>query len=680
MTTKITLNGCILSFFSFISLISFGQQKSSKQPATFGRTIQINENESVQKLKCATTEYDLYLRDANIKRNTNQEFESWLAPKIQRLIANQNDNSDLVLTIPVVVHVIHNNKAYGVQENILDEQIQSQITVLNQDFRKLEGTPGFNLNPVGADIKIEFCMAQRDPDGNVSNGINRVSLSGSGPNGWEFDDVETTVKPQTQWNPNDYLNIWVVEGITLFGFFEILGYAQFPTNSTLDGLDMGSSTLSITDGVVIGHKYLGSAAVFSGGTYDSTENDGRTATHEVGHWLGLRHIWGDTNACFDDGDYCDDTPPATGPNETCSPNFSCGAFNMIENYMDYTPAGCQNVFTQDQKARMRTVMQYAPRRLNLLNSEACFAPQTYGFDLEITADSLGSGGCSSSFNPVVLLRNKGTINTITSATITYSFNNGANETFNWTGSLLPSEEIFVTLPEVTFAAGNHTAIFELTSINNGMDDYTFNNKKYAAFETFESNMYNTSTVQISITTDGYGDETTWLLAKSNGEIVASGGPYDDDETYTQSISVDNNECYEFTIFDDFGDGICCTYGQGSYALTTSNGQIIANGGAFGAFEKTTFGIDLTMSSEDFLVKNISLYPNPTQNQVTIAIQNGVSLPENVTIFNTMGQTIISKSINQKSDLTMDVSQLSTGIYFIRMNIDNQNIVLRFLKN
>jgi hypothetical protein len=679
MTTKTTLNGWLLSFFSIISWVTFGQQKSNNQPATFGRTIQFNENTSVQKLKCVTTEYDLYLREANIKRNTNQEFESWLAPKIQRMMANQNTNSDLVLTIPVVVHVIHNNKAYGVQENILDQQIQSQITVLNQDFRKLEGTPGFNNNPVGADVKIEFCMAQRDPEGNATNGINRVSLSGAGPNGWEFTNVETVVKPQTQWNPNDYLNIWVVDGITLFGFFEILGYAQFPTNSTLEGLDMGSSTLAFTDGVVIGHKYFGSAAIFSGGTYDSTENDGRTATHEVGHWLGLRHIWGDTNDCFDDGDYCDDTPPATAPNESCMPNFSCGGFNMIENYMDYTPAGCQNIFTQDQKNRIRTVMQYAPRRLNLLNSEACFAPQTYGFDLEIVADSLG-GGCSNSFNPVVLLRNKGTVNAITNAIITYSFNNGANQIFNWTGNLLPSEEIFVTLPEVTFSSGNHTAVFELTSINNTMDDYTFNNKKYAAFETVEAEIYNTTTVQISITTDNYGDETTWILTKSNGGVVASGGPYGNQQTYNQTVSLEDNECYEFTIFDDFGDGICCQYGQGSYTLTTSNGQIIATGGAFGAFEKTTFGIDLTMSNEDFLLKNISLYPNPTQNLVTIGIQNGVSLPENVTIFNTVGQTIMSRNIQQKSDLTLDVSQLNTGIYFVRMNIENQNIVLQFLKN
>jgi hypothetical protein len=257
MTLKINSKWLFVAVCSVFSFIAFGQQKSNKQPATFGRTLQMNENLPSQKLKCVTPEYDLYLREAGIKRNTDASFESWLAPKIQKLTASLNTDSETVLNIPVVVHVIHNNKAYGVEENILDEQIASQITVLNQDFRKLEGTPGFNTNPVGADVKIEFCMAQRDPAGNATNGINRVSLPGAGADGWEITDVEQLVKPQTQWNPNEYLNIWVVEGVTLFGLFEILGYAQFPTNSTLEGLDEGSSTLAFTDGVVIGHKYFG---------------------------------------------------------------------------------------------------------------------------------------------------------------------------------------------------------------------------------------------------------------------------------------------------------------------------------------------------------------------------------------------------------------------------------------
>lgn len=679
MIKNTTSHPWMLPFVLLFAIAGFGQQKPAKQAVVFGRNLQLNGENAPQKIKCVTPEYELYQRELGIKRNTTQEFESWLAPKVQRFLATQNENTEQVLTIPVVVHIIHDNKAVGVDENISDQQILSQITVLNQDFRKMAGTPGFNNNPVGADIKIEFCLAQRDPNGNATNGINRISLPNSGPNGWDFFEIDATLKPDTQWNPNDYFNIWVVKDITIFNFPLLLGYAQFPTNSTLDGLDLGSSTLAQTDGVVIGHKYFGSSAIFPGGTYDSTENDGRTTTHEVGHWLGLRHIWGDTEECFDEGDYCEDTPPSTAANETCNPIFSCGAFNMIENYMDYTPAGCQNIFTQDQKARMRTVMNFSPRRLQLLNSEACFAPQTYGFDLEIRADSLG-GGCSTSFNPVIKLINRGTATAITSATITYSFNQGANNTFNWTGNLAIGEEIDVTLPEVNFEVGNQTAIFELTSINNGMDDYTFNNKKYASFATNQASMFNTNTVQLNIVCDEYGIETTWTLSNSSGNVVASGGPYNDFEVVNQTITVEDNECYEFIIFDDFGDGICCEYGNGNYSLTTSNGQTIASGGSFEAFEKTVFGIDLTMSNQDFIMKNVSLYPNPARNQVTIGIQNGVSLPTSIEVLNTIGQSIVNKNINQTSDLTLDVSEFSSGIYFVKMNIDSQSIVLRFVKN
>jgi hypothetical protein len=678
MTRKSTFKPWIFPCILLLTVTTYAQQKPPKQPAVFGRNLQLDQTTSPQKIKCGTTDYDLYLRDANIKRNTNQEFETWLAPKVQRMLAIQNNENEAVLTIPVVVHVIHNNKAYGVQENILDEQILSQITVLNQDFRKQANTPGFNTNPVGADIKIEFCMAQRDPQGNASTGINRISLTGAGQSGWEFTDVEEIIKPQTQWNPNEYLNIWVVESITIFGFFEILGYAQFPVNSTLDGLAGGSSILANTDGVVIGHQHFGSEAIFASGAY-VPGNDGRTATHEIGHYLGLRHIWGDTDACNDEGDFCNDTPPSTAANDTCSPNFSCDAFNMIENYMDYTPAGCQNIFTLDQKARMRTVMQFSPRRLNLLNSEACFAPQTNTFDLELKSVNLPSN-CSTTFTPSVVLNNNGTNTAITSAIITYSFDGGANQTFNWTGNLLPSEEIVVDLPEVTFAFGNYTAVFEVTSINNGMDDYTFNNRKLTSFIVNEANPFNATTVLINIVNDEFGDETTWTLTSSNGISVASGGPYNESEIINETVTVVNNECYEFTVLDSFGDGICCEYGEGSYAVTTNNGIVIVSGGSFETDETTSFKIDQTLSNETFLRQNVSLYPNPTNNLLTIGIENGVSLPKNIEIFNTMGQQIGNKKIQENTDLTLDVNHLNSGVYFVKMSIDNQNIVLRFVKS
>src|SRR5690606_33494061 len=195
-----------------------------------------------------------------------------------------------VITIPVVVHVIHSGQSIGVGANISDAQVISQITVLNQDYRRAANSPGYNTDPVGADTEIQFCLAQRDPQGNPTNGINRVNL---GNTTWNEYNVQTILKPNTYWDPTKYLNIWVCQ----FGgdLNQTLGYAQFPTGTGLPGLGGGSSG-SVTDGVIIGYQYFGSSSL-AAGSYAPPYDKGRTTTHEVGHWLGLRHIWGDNSSC-----------------------------------------------------------------------------------------------------------------------------------------------------------------------------------------------------------------------------------------------------------------------------------------------------------------------------------------------------------------------------------------------
>lgn len=322
-------------------------------------------------VRCSATEYEQYIRTLD----PTIESRAGLNDLVQRLVfeqlqTNSSENQvqavTNVLTIPVVVHVIHNGDAYGSGENIRDEQVISQITVLNQDYRKLAGTPGFNSDPVGADVEIEFCLAKRDPFNNPSDGINRVQLTASIYN--SIESVEQ-IKPITQWDPNRYMNIWVVN---LGG--GLLGYAQFPSNSN-------STATASTDGVVIGHRYFGSQSIYPLGTYSAPFNRGRTATHEVGHFLGLYHIWGDNNNCIVNAndsvqDFCLDTPPASSENYGCPNVDSCPAdsfLDMVQNYMDYTNDACMNIFTLNQKTRMRNFLSTFQRRSQLLNSNACEA-------------------------------------------------------------------------------------------------------------------------------------------------------------------------------------------------------------------------------------------------------------------------------------------------------------------
>ena len=273
---------------------------------------------------------------------------------------------EAVVTIPVIFHIVHDGEPVGSGRNVSEERVQAQIEVLNEDFRRMAGTNGFNTDPNGADIEIEFCLASLDEDGNplLVPGIERID---GGQDGWTRQEIEGQLKPLTIWNPNLYYNVWVVD-------FEgedelLLGYAQFPSESGLAGLP-GSGGPASTDGVVLRHDVVGSAEKGNFPTMQAPYNLGRTFTHETGHWLGLRHIWGD-GACNAD-DFCADTPIASGPHRGCPiGTASCGTTDMIENYMDYTNDACMNIFTNDQKARILAVMELSPRRGILTSSTVC---------------------------------------------------------------------------------------------------------------------------------------------------------------------------------------------------------------------------------------------------------------------------------------------------------------------
>ncbi|MCB9287007.1 MAG: PKD domain-containing protein [Lewinellaceae bacterium] len=312
----------------------------------------------VRQRTCGTMEADAALRERYPEMGALEDFERNLQRAIQAYEQEHNVRSPQeVITIPVIVHVVHNGQTVGSGPNISQAQVQSQIDVLNEDYRRAGA--GFNNHPAGADVEIQFALALVDPEGNPlpEPGIDRIN---GGRPSWEDSAIETILKPNTYWDPNRYCNIWTVQ----FGgqTAELLGYAQFPSLSTLPGLDQNMGPAR-TDGVVIRWQSFGRT-----GNLTPPYNRGRTATHEIGHWLGLRHIWGDGDCSVDD--FCNDTPPAGQPNYSCVEVNSCpgGARDMIENYMDYTEDACMSIFTNDQKARIRTVMDNSPRRKELKSS------------------------------------------------------------------------------------------------------------------------------------------------------------------------------------------------------------------------------------------------------------------------------------------------------------------------
>ncbi|MCC5946354.1 MAG: T9SS type A sorting domain-containing protein [Bernardetiaceae bacterium] len=286
-------------------------------------------------------------------------------------------------TIPVIVHIVHNGEPIGEGANISTAQVYSQIEVMNEDFSKLNANANQTLPifaPVAANANIRFVLATVTPDGRPLEepGIHRI-------NGqrlrWNIATANQTLKPSTIWNPEQYMNIWTVNFDT-----GVFGFAQFPTMSTLAGLE-GEPDDADTDGIVINYRNFGDFSRIQTPQLEAggPNNRGRTATHEIGHFLGLLHTWGFARSCAAD-DFCDDTPLCNSPNFGCNLNSeSCGSLDMIQNFMDYTTDSCMTLFTQEQVQRMHIVLTNSPRRQSLTTSTVA-NPINEGIFVNFNAD------------------------------------------------------------------------------------------------------------------------------------------------------------------------------------------------------------------------------------------------------------------------------------------------------
>ncbi|WP_299758712.1 M43 family zinc metalloprotease [uncultured Pontibacter sp.] len=330
---------------------------------------------------CATTTYIEAMRAQHPSlAQQQQQVQQAVKEKLQQQRQWQSLRAVTTITIPVVFHVLYSDEV----ENISDEQIKSQLEVLNADFRRRNSdavnTPSY-FAPYAADTRIEFCLASLNMKGDSTTGITRTQTYRT-----EFNFVNDYIKKAdsggaASWDTDRYLNIWV-------GNIKdnVLGYASKP-----------GTTLPHLDGVVLHYTAVGAAPA---NKFDSVYNLGRTATHEVGHWLGLEHIWGGDDASCSDSDGISDTPnqetyttDCTGGIEISCDNSPYG--NMYQNYMDYSNDACMNLFTQGQAAYMNAILSTS--RNQLLYSLACANAIRSGFGLAQESDTLAVAGQSIQF-------------------------------------------------------------------------------------------------------------------------------------------------------------------------------------------------------------------------------------------------------------------------------------------
>jgi hypothetical protein len=330
--------------------------------------------------RCATVEVLADARRNNPRAETDAQFENWINNMIQQRKATQpNPLARLNIinyNLPIIFHIISNGETVGTLNNISQASITQQMLQLNKDFANQSNSPYTVASTTG----IQFSLAQTNPSGTVLSepGIERINRSTYGwtdpTAGWTTTYITDNVKPATIWDPSRYINVWLVASITgIVPGTEVLGYATFPSGATLPGLNENETFT--TAGVVIKSTVAGS--IFQPSNCANASGKGKTLTHELGHFFGLRHIWGDANCATD---YVNDTPihftSNSGVPTHPKPN-SCGTTDeMFENYMDYSDDVALNTFTVNQVDRMQTVMLNSLRRISLATSNVGLIPAT----------------------------------------------------------------------------------------------------------------------------------------------------------------------------------------------------------------------------------------------------------------------------------------------------------------
>jgi hypothetical protein len=659
-----------------------------------------------QQRNCKSMENLEYRKQLNPLLEQNmQDIETYTKNKLQEMQNQQNKIVGDIITIPVVVHVIYSNA----NENISNAQIMSQMQVLNDDFRRTNADAD-NTWSQAADTQIEFCLAAVDPNGNTTNGITRKSSTRTS---WGTND---DMKKASQggvnpWDASQYLNMWVCN---IGG--GILGYAQFPGGS------------ASTDGVVMSPNYFGSKNGGSGFYLSAPFDLGRTTTHEIGHFLNLRHIWGDGGCGVDD--FVSDTPTSDAANYGCaSSHSSCGSIDMVQNYMDYSDDSCMNLYTQGQKDRMRVTLLPGGVRASLGASTKCDSGSTPTCDDGIQNGDETGVDCGGSCEPCN-----------TPPTCDDGIQNGDETGVDCGGSscepcstACTDNEVNVTItlddyPEetawsivnasgTTVASGSYSSanpdgstVSETLCLPDGCYDFiitdsygdgiccAYGNGSYSVtnssgtlasggdFDSSETTNFCLGTqpactdVTVSIKLDNYPEETSWELKNASGTTVASANytsANPDGSTEAQTICLPDG-CYDFVINDSYGDGICCSYGVGSYTVSDGSGNL-ASGGSFGRSETTNFCVGNTRTTGNLRAIDVNnndfvMYPNPVKgDQLNINIKG--DLEGTYRILNITGQTIAKGRLTK----ALNVSALEQGVYFIEINDGVATMNKKFIK-
>jgi PKD repeat protein len=652
---------------------------------------------------------------------TDRTFQNTLEfNKFVEQFKAQKGEDEAIYTIPVVFHVIYNDDESNVSNAVIYEELQ----IINEDFNGLNPDFG-NVIPefdgVKSDVQIEFKLAQYDPEGNCTSGITRTFSQLT-------EDANDNVKSLISWPHNKYMNIWLVKNIDLGGGGGgiILGYAYFPSSFS------GAGALpAFLDGIVCRNDNIG----------NNTSFGGRTITHEIGHWINLRHPWGNGQIETDCGtDFVSDTPTTKGQPFGCDLDaITCGSLDNVQNYMNY--ADCPVMFTDGQSDRMHAALNSSTAQRNQLWTvsnlentgvleelflcaadfnaskliQVCpgdnvdFFDQSYNGEMTTWQWTFEGGNPSTSIekNPVVTYGEGGIYSvsltvgngtdeaTATKTDYIHVLNVGPstpyNETFD-SYSSLPNEDWFIEsgnsikwdITTDASAVGNNSVYLKNRIQNDGeVDDLI------------------SSTVDLSSLADSDAAEITfkYAFAKKNdndidkmlirftlncggswetrGTIKASNGSMVTAPNQTSNFIPDSDEWGEKSI--NIGSTYLIDNFRYKFEFTNGGGNNIYIDD-IKIFDPTTVGINEINKT----ALNYSVYPNPVNNQLNVEF----NLLEKTTIlgelYDVAGRKVKTLFNNDYSlgthRLDFNTSDLKAGLYFVKITLEGESFTKRVIKN
>lgn len=549
------------------------------------------KSQSLPKEKCGTMP-SLETRmntDASIKKLWSDKHAS----KTQTRSGVNYDTTGYVV-IPVVFHIVHNPA--NPSENIDDSLIFSQMDILNEDHTKTHPYTATTLpvfDSISKSTGIKFCLAMFDPAGNPTTGINRISSTSSHLLTPFTNSVKSSATGGADpWPRNFYLNIWVCE----MAFGAVLGYAQFPWDA------------SATDGVVLHWNYVGEKI----GAPTAPNNLGRTMTHEGGHWLGMRHVWGDGGCAVDDG--IDDTPDSdAASSQDCmlTRNDCDEAGNLfwagydpvdnVQNYMDYSADACMTMFSKKQINRMWHYM--IEDRDSLFYSTGCDTPKLNGY--VVTRNITCSGSCDGEATAYVAM---GT------APFTYLWNDPLAQTTQMATALCKGNY------QVRIIDADNDTIFIQSFVQ------THNNLGVTATATHSPC---DTCVDGQITVNAAGGNPPYSYS-------FEGGPFQSNNFYDSLVP----GTYSIGVIDSCGTLVNVTV-------------VVVN----------TIGIVESSAQNVF-----NVYPNPVSNLVKINLNGQLSgVEKSIVILNRLGAVIYSfKASSNVNYIEIPVENFTNGLYLIKI--------------